>query len=80
MAPMLSVSVRVMAAVVVIGRLGPPSVGVWWCGVRVAGVGVVGSRGGDVPDGDGDEHGVFRLDASVPVEVTSFSGGEIGGL
>lgn len=26
---------------------------------------------------DGDEHGIFRLDASGPVDVTSFSGREI---
>jgi hypothetical protein len=28
-------------------------------------------------DGGGDEHAIFRLDASGPVEVTSFSGREI---
>lgn len=30
-------------------------------------------------DGGGDEHGIFRLDASGPVDVTSFSGREIDG-
>ena len=28
---------------------------------------------------DADEHGIFRLDAAGPVDVASFSGGEIGG-
>ena len=28
-------------------------------------------------DGGDDDHGIFRLDVSGPVEVTSFSGGEI---
>lgn len=28
-------------------------------------------------DGGSDEHGIFRLDAVGPVEVTSFSGSEI---
>ncbi len=30
-------------------------------------------------DGSDDEHSIFRLDASGPVEVSSFSGREISG-